>query len=81
MTAGSTARFLKALYLGSRHERGEFALRSPNDDYDAGREGVVDIKAIAVWLDDSNIRTTSGYIESSPTRLASILKGAVMGQN
>src|SRR5450631_253062 len=73
MTAGSMARFLKALY-------GEAGIAGASSH--SGRrtlitrlaERGIDLKSIAEIAGHASIRTTTMYIESNPKRLARILQ-------
>ena len=73
MTAGSMARFLKALYVeagvaGASSHSGRRTLITRL------AERGVDLKAIAEIAGHDSIRTTAVYVESNPRRLARILQ-------
>jgi integrase/recombinase XerD len=73
MTAGSMARFLKALYReagiqGASSHSGRRTLIT------GLAERGIDLKAIALIAGHTSIRTTAEYVEANPARLARILK-------
>jgi integrase/recombinase XerD len=73
MTAGSMARFLKALYAeagiaGASSHSGRRTLITRL------AERGIDLKSIAEIAGHTSIRTTTMYIEANPKRLARILQ-------
>ena len=73
MTAGSMARFIKALYAeagitGASSHSGRRTLITRL------AERGVDLKSIAQIAGHTSIRTTAMYVEANPTRLARILQ-------